>query len=434
MAYEQFPAEIWEIIIGYSSASGLRNMMLVSHTSHQLTKPYLYSTVHYHNLAGLETEVSHDPTDFLVTETAPYTPPHNSVEIRNLEHFRHLLDQQPVYRQYVKTASFSFTGVGHATNNLLQCLRLIEPEELHYRVPTTIGILSPDHMVSVDLIYQPRGFTLLRSHMHFVFTIPTVRRVCLWNVRDWQNFSTPPDPSWERTSNVTSITLLSTVPMDQDLCEILTWPKALLHYHHENKVIHNEGGTGSYRFPSSSANPASFIQALDCQKTTLESLYYDNVWHYRGTGDPFGTALAGFSELKSLSVHQVCLNRADNSFFQMRPAFKVLPSKIEILRIKLIGSMRDDDRHPYNQHLNAWLRQMVSVNRQKFPNLRKVTVMHSERVRERTIGGNQHLMELWDDLYVIQASLPAHDTDLIQQAHTASCRDSRRRVPVDPSM
>lgn len=403
MAYEHFPSEIWEIIIGYLSAAGLRNMMLVSHALHQLTKPYLFNTVHYHNLAGLGAELYHDLSDFLVTETAPYTPPHNSVEIRNLERFHHLLDQQTVYRQYVKTASFSFTGVGHATNNLIQSLRLIEPEELHYRVPATIGILSPDHMVSVDLIYQPHGFTLLRSHMHFVFTIPTVRRVCLRNVRDWQKFSTPLDSSWERTSNVTSVTLLSTVPMDQDLCEILTWPKALLHYHHENKIIHNEGGTGSYRFPGSSANPTSFIQALDCQKTTLESLYYDNVWDYRGTGDPFGTALVGFSELKKLSVHQVCLNRADDSFFQMRPAFEVLPSNIKLMRIQLLGNTYSGDRPSSTEHFNAWLRQVVSPEQRRFRNLHKVTVWQYERVSEGVLGRNEQLKELWEVLYVVEA-------------------------------
>ena len=150
--------------------------MLVSWALHDQTKPYMYHTVDFDNLVESDRfHLTHDVDDFIVMDTCPHEPTCNSVSIRKLDRFFEVLDQNPALRQYVKSMSLSFINTDSATTvKMLRCLLSLRLDELHYRAPVNLGVLSSDHMVSIELVFSKGDYGLQRSQMYHVFNVPTL--------------------------------------------------------------------------------------------------------------------------------------------------------------------------------------------------------------------------------------------------------------------
>lgn len=235
--------------------------------------------------------------------------------------------------------------------------------------------------------------------MYYVFNVPTLRHVCFRSARKWQTFSAPPFVPMTGFSNVTSITLLNTMPMHQDLIEILSWPKALLHYHHENKVIEGRFVVQAPHLSNPVASPLAVLEALEAQKTSLQSLYYNNEADDRGSADIFGTRLIEFSALKSLAVSQDCLIRGENTSMATTLSNTILPNSLEHLRLDQQGKMNNDDVSTYTRQLGFWLQHNFSRSLQHLPNLKKVVVWQKEPIHaEDNQNVAQRLQKLKQEL------------------------------------
>ena len=76
------------------------------------------------------------------------------------------------------------------------------------------------------------------------------------------------------SSNIVSLALPDTVPMDVDLQDILTWPKALKWYFHQSQEGHHHHfqlGGGGYI-----ASPQYFLESLAVQHDSLQELIYNH--------------------------------------------------------------------------------------------------------------------------------------------------------------
>jgi hypothetical protein len=129
------------------------------------------------------------------------------------------------------------------------------------------------------------------------------------------------------------------------LSEILSWPKAQKHFHHDNEVDPPEPSESLPTFgptATSIASPENFICNIYSQRDSLEELLYNNEFDgILSDGTTFDRTLREFCNLKRVALTLECLltwERVMNHEDISPHLFEVLPPALEELVINLDDS------------------------------------------------------------------------------------------------
>lgn len=242
-----------------------------------------------------------------------------------------------------------------------------------------------------------------RQEIYWCFDLPNLKLLELSQVRDWDTFMAP---SGDEThfSNITALSLVATVPADQGLARLLSWPKALKSLRYEltfcqafDYLYFNGVGPD--------LSPKEFSDALRSQRTSLEELYIygaDN-----GEIDGFAPTeiidLRDFTNLKTvgLPIKFLFITHAVAKYqdIQVPPStaiLDILPPAIEELQIKMKdwtisdGDFVNPEDYPDSPRgeVTAFLYQIVIHKKEMFKGLREIVLW------SRKSGGAQKPMYL----------------------------------------
>ncbi|KAF4627652.1 hypothetical protein G7Y89_g10498 [Cudoniella acicularis] len=321
----------------------------------------------------------------------------HSTEICYINDFGKTITESPLLRSYIRGASFKWNSETetNAEQAITKALDILAPSltKLHLK-PAKCDMELPLRLpvTSLDLWY-PRfnkdydRHKFLQSELYAIFCIPTLRHLSLMYANFWQCFKELPSQGRARTSNVTTLSLPSTVPVGPDFAEILTWPKAL-------KSLHFEIEISGRKFPRYEGNPrpitspAVFIKAVESVQDSLEELLFNNGEDGGGRiPTTFGTALRNFPKLKRLAVVRECLvvTKAEIEIFglhnqQILELYQVLPPALEelVMDVEFDFDWEWEDSRAvhmnYWPELRDWLSGVAAHKKDCYPSLRSVII------------------------------------------------------------
>ena len=233
------PDEIREQIIRGIPAIDLPNVILANHTFCRQARPYLYQCIRY-----IDEPFPSDEREVVsVRHHARVFDHQYCARVVRLGEFQRSITENPALVWFIKQASFSWIGTGNKTeaDALRLCFRTIKPSNLSVSLPYKYALLARMSTVtSLDLIYPSEGTSprlqySLRRRLYSIFIIDSLRNLTLRCARSWCAFGPlmDPDKVRARISNVISLSLPDTVPMDIELAEILTCTcfMRVFHYH-----------------------------------------------------------------------------------------------------------------------------------------------------------------------------------------------------------
>lgn len=76
-------------------------------------------------------------------------------------------------------------------------------------------------------------FEANKERLRSLFDLPRLERLCLSGVRNWKLLVEDSEIKRSGTSNITSLSLNGTIPVDKGIAEVLSWPKKLKSLHYE---------------------------------------------------------------------------------------------------------------------------------------------------------------------------------------------------------
>ncbi|KAK0121515.1 hypothetical protein ONS95_009807 [Cadophora gregata] len=375
------PEEILDQIIQSVPVEDLRNCMLTSRTFCRLARHRIYHSICY-SVGRLPSERND------VASLRPHANNYNgrdSSRIIRLHDFVRTISENPILASFIHRAAFSPLGEHPERieiKALKRCLAIVNPNVLHLALPYKSASLAlMNSITSLDFTYPMEtalsGFQhKLRNRLYSIFMIDSLRYLTLRCARCWQAFD-PVDVDTFRigTSNVVSLGLVDTVPMDVDLVEILTWPKALISYDHESL----EGLDCFFQYwgrgPIASAD--SFLRGISSQKGSLEEIIYNHGEDCCGTDDSiFDPALLRqFSTLKHLSAPITCFVYSSPNLGMTQPLRTFLPSTIEALQIDQDNMIGEEEHEMF---LRSWLQDVLDHKQECCPRLKTVVLSQSE--------------------------------------------------------
>lgn len=163
------------------------------------------------------------------------------------------------------------------------------------------------------------------DYLHSLFSIPTLRWLCIKNVRWNKPLLVKDDSDRSRTSDVTKLSFPCSTLSANDLAEFITWPKALTAFALEIE-------------PDARPRPNKrrFLDLLSYQKETLQELFL--------SGDPridpildysLNRELLQFTALKRLSVaRNWFLHQSQTGQWIVHELWKALPDTLEQVQIE----------------------------------------------------------------------------------------------------
>ena len=289
-------------------------------------------------------------------------------------------------RSHITTAGFDMFGCGPGAKAdtvskildlLLPSLHKLDISHVFYDFGLGTDIALKSLKVTHSLwSHRDRGNTYLFS----LFRIATLRDLSIENVAEWATYPLsylPQHPARLRTSNVTSLSFPTGVPVGNDLAEILFWPKAL-------EVFELGPPT---EFVTSFLSPRKLAEVLNCQQHSLRELYivrypYKVSWAERNNstlGDLHLfralTRLCVSSHLLSDGYEKLHFNHS-----QTPPQiWQTLPPTIEELRLETEQVVRWLGRNmlPMSDTANELAILLSEIARHKesrYPNLQEVVV------------------------------------------------------------
>jgi hypothetical protein len=368
-AFDRIPVEIWRQIAQALPANSLSNFVLSSRNFYKCVNPHLYRTLHFFGTSKGKKEVAKaailQESCFGVhrAQSWLFHSDHSS-SINYIRAFLKTITANPELRSHITGASFEWDDTANAQDILIakRCLELLKPllSLLRLALPdfdtkfaitsnvTFLEIVYPDEKLLND-DYEDSRYDVdlhegLRDNVYSIFCIPTLRHLSIKYARTWHAFNPLPPTSDSRvgTSNIISLSLPGTVPLSRDLKEILTWPKALRYFYHENVP-------GNSNFFQNNGNeqvtsPEVFIKGLNTQRHAIEELIYNNEEDCCGHDETtFGTALREFIHLKRLAVSRDSLV-GDGVNEEPQPLHETLPPNLEEAWIQLDSGDTYDDR------------------------------------------------------------------------------------------
>lgn len=226
---ESLPEEVQDEIIRSVPVKDLPNVMLSTQTLYRLAKPHFYHSLYY--FGGVILRQSYTPSyhNFALSprKVRAYDPT-NSARVVRLAEFLRTMTENPGLPSHIDEISFSVGSIVQrgdveetdAEKERLNILRLITLNLAFTSTITSMDVMYPGK----DTLDRDERDPLLRDQVYSLFKIPGLRHLCLRKARTWRDFSraTSDNDLKAGTSNVVSLSLLDTVPMDTDLQEILT--------------------------------------------------------------------------------------------------------------------------------------------------------------------------------------------------------------------
>ncbi|PVH76676.1 hypothetical protein DL98DRAFT_591979 [Cadophora sp. DSE1049] len=378
------PEEIRDQIIRGIPIVDLPNGMLASRTFCRQARPHFYKSVHFIQSDHLE-----PPQPFIsmqhCTNSLGNFDPTQSARIVQPDKFLSIISDTPSLRYQVAEISFSIHDFhdDEDVKALKRCLDILRPESSHLTLPfCQMELALSNTVTSLDIMYPTEEalttwqetdpkWNFLREEIYAFFTIPTLLHLTLREARKWNAFSRVLTyPQYAGTSNVVSLSLPDTVPMDVDLQEILTWPKALRCYNHESMVgkwkffQQDMGG----RLPSS----AWLLKDLAAQKESLEEVMYNHGYDPCGDDetlfDPI--LMREFEKLEYMRVPRECF--VNDWSTSPNPLYMALPPRLEVLTIDQEMFLGDLE---HEATLRGWLGDILDHKKSCFPALRSIVIV-----------------------------------------------------------
>jgi len=361
----KLPIEIWEHIISHVDSTDYHNLLFTSKTLHSILQPIYYKSLFY---------TSDIPANYPISGNTDIYCPFEEMKVDDFLHRSSAPGTVTHKTRICHFDKFIQSLKGNAdTRGLIQeiCLEIYEcdiipPEEINGSLPNRLSlsmavlhsVIGAGSIVNVtSLSYKPPFIQERPPNMHamrMIFAIPTLKNLCMYAIRSWNGRLVEEDNAAMRdSSNVESLTLLSTVPLDNMLGEILLWPKKLLHYRHSLQIDDDDTVWNRTYGPIVSAE--RMIKSLVRHATTLQTLDYNHAWWARfdqNDGTTFGTLLREFTALESLSTHYECLSGK---------SFAIFPQSMRVLWIEMESLWDLDLDRVYSdaKHIRDLLEKMV---------------------------------------------------------------------------
>lgn len=360
------PVEVWEQIITLVDPCDYPSLLLTSRTLHKIVHPRSYKSIYYVSpVPGEYRQFANQNiygdlyvTDFLSRSTCPGSLTHQT-KIQRIDKFFEIMNTNAEAKDLIQEFSMevyekeviSDTEIIEATSKTIPFV--LPGVQLRSEILLTKLVFKPP--------YEPERCPTM-AVMRTIFAIPTLRALCIYAVRSWKGIPVGDENArMRKSSNIESLTLLSTVPVDNMLDEILSWPKRLLHYHHDQEP--DDWDTEITRSYEPVVSADRMIRALFDHRETLQTLSYNHGHLPDDRTDDrtsFGTMLKDFRRLEKVSTGEECLNG--------RPR-DILPQGIKALWIELeyFESLTVEGWDP---ELCNWLRDMA----EDLPNLEHVVL------------------------------------------------------------
>lgn len=380
VGFADMPEEIQDQIIGSIPAKDIPKIMLSSRTLSRLARPHLYRSVHYGD--GSLPKVNTfwcDPQPYS-RSLDNFNPCYSTRIIQPLK-FLQVLHKHPILKSYITEASFSPKEdvAAEELEAVGSCLGLLHPDALdivaaycHADLVLSSAVTSLDIMYPAGADMDGEEWDSLRDDIYLLFSIPTLRDLTLRNARRWDAFKPASGPQMldrtrAQTSNVVSLSLPDTIPMDTDLEEILTWPKALRSFFHENVV-------GQKMFRGGRPSPQHFLEGIASQRLSLEEVTYNNGDDAGGDDcTHFDLALMGqFIKLRYLCTPLQCFVDEDGG---PSSVYTILPPNLEVLcfmREGYIGNVK------YEARLKEWFQDILCNKERSLPFLKSIIMLDWE--------------------------------------------------------
>ena len=385
VGFSNLPGEIQDQIMRGIPVVDLSNVMLVSRTFHRQARPYLYESVHYIQREHRELQLPFMSTEhgaiwfgnFDFTKSARIVRPGK---------FIRMMEEDLSLRYRVSELSFSAYDScdKEVMKDLMTCLELLRPQFLHLNLAyCQMKLALSNTVTSLDIKYpteralatwqdtEPEE-NFLREEIYAIFTIPTLQQLTLRGARRWNAFSRILTyPQYAETSNIVALSLPDTVPMDVDLEEILTWPKALKWYFHQSLEGHRHhfqfGGGGHI------ASPEYFLKSLATQRDSLQELIYNHGEDCCGDDESLfdPVLMREFVSLKYLSVPRKCFVDAEG---MPNPLYTALPPKLEKFKMDQDARLGNLE---YEARLKYWLQDILDHKTTWFPSLKYIIIRES---------------------------------------------------------
>jgi hypothetical protein len=167
-------------------------------------------------------------------------PPFDDTRIYNLLLFLRTISESESLRHHIARASFNCQA--HQEELSIQVIELLAPTLQNLHVKRTLASYNPnanflpfissldltiDERVDIDWHTNDLKITENREKVRSLFDLPRLKLLSLSGVRSWSLLIQDSGVERTRTSDITSLLLGETIPADQGLADVLSWPKNL---------------------------------------------------------------------------------------------------------------------------------------------------------------------------------------------------------------
>ncbi|TGO63422.1 hypothetical protein BCON_0013g00680 [Botryotinia convoluta] len=364
VGFSALPDDLIIIIVSLVPSGTLRSLSLVSTAFNRCSTPQLYRYVYLWE--SLERSVgNHDAPNFpdwrsryQHLEASPYRNRdqiYGTTRIFDLDLFLRTVTESEMIRSYVVGASITYRP--DQEESVSSVVQLLRPSLSYLHLKCALdtmfrnrALLSYANCLEVeiserhDIDNQTRDLqnVTYKELILSYFDFPDMKLLALSGVRNWDLFMRN-SPDRSSTSNITSLSLTNTVPADQGLAKLLSWPKALKSLRYElalSEISNHRRSPHPDRFVLSAKE---FSDALQPHEHSLEELLIEG----STTGDEPSfdprqlIDLHSFTNLRyvGLPLNFLFTSQSDASYYGISYSAtaisQILPPALEELRIEM---------------------------------------------------------------------------------------------------
>ncbi|KAH6670573.1 hypothetical protein B0J14DRAFT_596558 [Halenospora varia] len=392
------------LVLSYVPNDTLLSLTTVSRALHRCSTSQLYRYVYLWESHKRHTANHRRPN---VPDWSTYQqlgkPPSYATRIFDSSLFLRTITKSEYLRSYV--VGVSITCRPDQEEAVFPMIRLLGPLLSHLHLKCTLGtfhqnraLLSAASCLEVEIPEKSEIDTqsgdlqnsAYKEDIYSYFDLPNIRLLGLSGVRNW-NLFTQDSAKKSSTSSITSLCLTSTVPADQGLAKLLSWPKALKSLRYELRL--SEISHGFYDLVLSNGTALSskeFGVALRSQECSLEELFiYGASEGDRSGFEPTDTIdLHLFTNLKyvGLPLTFLFISQAEATSrgisVSTMAISNILPPTLEGLQIEIPDEYHwssyfsldpdDDDVELHPGELSAFIYEIVKNKATRFTGLRSI--------------------------------------------------------------
>jgi len=428
-------------ILQYVPSYQVLHLATLSKSLHRCSVNRIYRSVYPWESPARNNESKYARPPDIPSWSSPYLhminagsgPPFDDTRIFNLSRFLRTITESESLRLHVARASFNCQVHQEALS--LQVIEVLAPilQDLH--VKRSLASYDPDanflpFISSLDLRIDERAdinwetndlkITSNREKIRSLFDLPRLRLLSLSGVRRWSLLIQDSDVERTMTSEITSLSLRETIPVDQGLAEVLSWPKRLksLRYELVLSDIHRRQW-GPYEFFNGKVylSAKAFGIALASQQSHLEELFvYGAICD--GLSDYEETELIDLHSFVNLQYVGLPIDFFRISEYQAKdrgikdyiPSIsEILPPAIRDLQIEIL------DDHPWTAYffsaelesneafspgdLSVFISEIVKSKDSLFTELRRIVIWRCDGHRRTTtfsLDAEDHFREVFE--------------------------------------